>query len=103
MITLEKPINLRSKLITTEEARRDIKLDKIDYVVSYDNSGKTATALIKPFMASVTLWVGDTYDSLGQFTDADVDARVKEIIGNDPQVFLQALIDKRFNLTRQLS
>ncbi len=95
MITLKKAITLKSKLITTESARRDIKLDKIDFIVTYDNTRKIATALIKPFMRSIVLWKGDDYDAAGQFTDADVDAKVKEIVGKDPQTFIQSLIDKQ--------
>jgi hypothetical protein len=62
-----------------------VVLNEIDYIVSYDNSRKFASAIIKRVNRPITLWSGDAYDKAGQFTDKDVDARVSEILGSDPK------------------
>lgn len=68
-----------------------VVLNEIDFIVSYDNSRKFASAIIKGVNRNITLWSGDDYDKAGQFTDKDVDARVAEIFGSDPAKSIEAL------------
>lgn len=95
MIPLNKPVSIKITPINPSLSPRDVKVEKIDFSVTYDNARKVAFATIKPFMRNVTLWSGDEYDKAGQFTDADVDAKMKQIVGKDAKAFLQALVDKR--------
>jgi hypothetical protein len=68
-----------------------VVLNEVDYIVSYDNTRKSATAILKGVNRSVSLWSGDAYDKAGDFTDKDVDARIKEVLGKDPAKAIEAL------------
>ena len=66
------------------------------YAVTYDNVVKSATVRFKDkglrYARPLVLWKGADYDAAGQFTDAQVDARVNELLGADPAAVLTALI-----------
>lgn len=88
MITLREPITVIIPPITKSDGTikefAPVVLNNIDYIVSYDNTRKVATAIIKGVNRPVVLWQGQAYDSIGQFTDQDVDARVSQILGSNP-------------------
>jgi hypothetical protein len=88
MITLTTPItaiipSIRKSDGTIKEFP-PVVLNSIDYIVSYDNTRKVATAIIKQVNRPIVLWEKEAYDAIGQFTDQDVDARVSEILGSNP-------------------
>jgi hypothetical protein len=87
-ITINVPSIKKSDGTTKEFA--PVVLNEIDFIVSYDNSRKFASAIIKGVNRNITLWSGDAYDKAGQFTDKDVDARVSEILGKDPAKSIEA-------------
>jgi hypothetical protein len=94
-IKLASPITINIPSIkkadgTTKEFA-PVVLNEIDFIVSYDNSRKFASAIIKGVNRPISLWSGDAYDKAGQFTDKDVDARVAEILGKDPAKSIEAL------------
>jgi hypothetical protein len=94
-ITLKSPITINIPSITkTDGTTKDfppVVLNDIDYIVSYDNSRKFASAILKGVNRSITLWSGDDYDKAGQFTDKDVDARVNELLGKNPAATIEGL------------
>lgn len=47
---------------------------------------------MRPFMRPLTLWEGDAYDAAGDYTQAQVEARIVELLGSDPKAALEALI-----------
>lgn len=95
MITLKQPITVIIPPITKSDGTvkefAPVVLDNIDYIVSYDNARKVATAIIKRVNRPVALWEGEEYDQIGQFTDVDVDARMSEILGADPASAISSL------------
>jgi hypothetical protein len=88
MITLKEPITVIIPPITKSDGTikhfAPVVLDSIDYIVNYDNSRKFAMAIIKDVNRPILLWEKEAYSAIGQFTDQDVDARVSEILGEDP-------------------
>jgi hypothetical protein len=92
-ITINVPSIKKSDGTTKEFA--PVVLNEIDLIVSYDNSRKFASAIIKGVNRNITLWSGDDYDKAGQFTDKDVDARVNEILGKDPVKSIEALFQPK--------
>jgi hypothetical protein len=82
MITLESPITIQLPSIGSFKFK-PITITEIDYSVSYSNSQKMAVAKINGFGRFLQLWIGSEYDAIGQFTDADVDARVALLLGPD--------------------
>jgi hypothetical protein len=47
---------------------------------------------MRPFMKLLTLWEGDAYDAAGDYTQAQVEARVSELLGADPKAVLEGLL-----------
>ena len=88
MITLESPITINIPSIHKRDGTiknfAPVVLNSIDYIVIYDNTARVATAIIKGVNRPITLWTGEAYSAVGQFTDQDVDARVSEILGSNP-------------------
>jgi len=75
MITFKNPtsVTLPDRAIGTFNP---IKRPNLDWIVTYDNTAKTAVALIKGLNCKLSLWSGAEYDAAGQFTDNDVTERV---------------------------
>jgi hypothetical protein len=94
-IKLKSPITINVPSIKKSDGTikefAPVVLNEIDYIVSYDNSSKFASAIIKGVNRNITLWKGDDYDKAGEFTDKDVDDRVAEILGSDPAKAIEAL------------
>lgn len=65
------------------------------YNVYYSNAQKIASVggLHPKQRRPLVLWSGADYDAAGQFTDAQVDARVNELLGADPVATIIALIN----------
>jgi len=95
MITLTTPLSVTPPPIThkdgTVKTFETIVLPTIDYIVTYDNTRKVASAIIKGVNRHLSLWTGDAYDAAGQFTDSDVEARIINLLGADPTVTLTSL------------
>ena len=43
---------------------------------------KIVVAVVKEFKSKITLWENTSYDSIGQWTDSDVEARLNELYNN---------------------
>ena len=69
-----------------------ITIDELKYQVTYDNFQKIAFAVIKKVNHQVTLWSGADYDAAGQFTDADVAARLTVRLGSTPEEISASLL-----------
>jgi hypothetical protein len=97
MITLSSPITI-SPAPVHGKAIKPTTLTSIDYSVSYDNSQQQAVARIKGVNVSLVLWNQHTtppYSSIGQFTDADTDARLSELlnVNSGNSAIQKAIID----------
>ena len=98
MITLSNPITITPSSFTLEDGTtitpNPITISELDYSVNYSNSRKSARANFVGLPITMTLWKGADYDAAGQFTDADVEARINTLLGSDPQSVLQGLMPK---------
>jgi hypothetical protein len=82
MISLKSPITIAPKPVHGKPIQ-PTTLTSIDYSVNYDNSQQQAIARIKGVNVSVILWNQHTtpaYSSIGQFSDADTDARLSTLL-----------------------
>ncbi len=82
MIALKSPITIAPNPVHGKPIKPST-LTSIDYSVNYDNSQQQATARLKVVNANLPLWNQHTtppYSSVGQFSDADTDARVSELL-----------------------
>ena len=99
MITFPSPITLTYPAYNLPDGGAitpaPVTLESLDYFVNYNNTRKFARANFIGLPIGITLWRGSDYDAAGEFTDADVETRIKTILGNDPQAFLQGLFPKQ--------
>ena len=72
-ITFETP----KEIVIIQELKRTIEELTIEEVVD-SNFRKEIKAFTKE-LGILVLWTGDAYDAIGEWTDADVVARVKEL------------------------
>ena len=82
MIALTSPITISPSPVNGK-AIQPTTLTSIDYSVSYDNNQQQAIARLKGVNVSVVLWNQHTtpaYSSVGQFSDADTDARLSTLL-----------------------
>lgn len=66
-------------------------LNSIEITIIDNNSRRFATAAIASFPRPVPLWVGDDYDEAGDYTQAQAEARLLEVLGPDIKAGLEAL------------
>jgi hypothetical protein len=57
-------------------------------------SRKWCAAQIAPCPQPLALWEGDAYDAAGDYTQAQVEARVLEVLGSDLRAGLEALFQR---------
>jgi hypothetical protein len=82
MIALTSPITIAPKPVHGKPIQ-PTTLTSIDYSVNYDNSQQQAIARLKGVNVNVVLWNQHTtpaYSSIGQFSDADTDARLSNLL-----------------------
>jgi hypothetical protein len=88
-VTVQPPSYTRS----TGEVRtlRPITLAELDITIVDNSRQRLCRASIRPCPQPVTLWSGDAYDAAGDYTQAQVEARVLEVLGSDVKAGLEAL------------
>lgn len=52
---------------------------------------KRVQVQMRPFMRTLTLWEGESYTAAGDYTQAQVESRILELLGNDPASVLLPL------------
>jgi len=52
---------------------------------------KKVYAMLIPVTTRVTLWSGADYDAAGDYTQAQAEERLREVLGADPAAVLQGL------------
>lgn len=72
-ITFETP----KEIVIVQEVKRTIEELTIEEVV--DNNSRKEVKAYTAELGIVVLWSDDAYDAIGQWTDADVVNRVKEL------------------------
>lgn len=84
MITLTNPI--------TVNPVPPVTITSLHYTLMDD--GATARAQIQGFPKPLILWTGADYATAGDYTQAQADARLMEILGNNPAAVLEALYNR---------
>ncbi len=69
----------------------EIKFAALDFTISDNATRKIARAGIRRCPFAVTLWEGDAYDAAGDYTQAQAEARLLEVLGSDLKAGLEAL------------
>jgi hypothetical protein len=72
-ITFENP----KEVVVVKEIKRTITELTIEEIV--DNNSRKEVKAYTEELGIVALWTGTAYDAIGEWTDADVVARIKEL------------------------
>jgi hypothetical protein len=70
----------------------DFVLERLDPVFIDDSLRKLVLARLHPALSPLMLWRGDEYTAIGDWTQAQAEARILERLGDDVQTGLQALV-----------
>jgi hypothetical protein len=68
-----------------------IVLKELDILIVDNAKRKNVFAQIRPVPRPLTLWTGEAYTAAGDYTQAMVEERVKELLGDDPKSVLEGL------------
>jgi hypothetical protein len=94
-MNLSQPVTIQPPTITrsTGEVRvqKPITLSELDITLIDNNKRKRCEVRIPPCPYSLLLWTNNDYDAIGDYTEAQVEARVLELLGSDIKAGLEAL------------
>jgi hypothetical protein len=94
-MNLPNPITIQPPTITRAngEARvqKPIALTSLDVTIVDNAKRKSAMAQIRPCPHPLVLWAGDAYTAAGDYTQAQVETRVLELLGSDVKAGLEKL------------
>ena len=91
-VTITPPSFTRS----TGEVRtfQPITLTELDITIIDNAKRKSCVAQIRPCPRPIVLWENAAYDAAGDYTQAQVEARVLELLGADVKAGLEALFQR---------
>ena len=78
--------------VTLTVADKELTLDTLDLIIIDDSARKFIVARLHPVLRPLPLWRGAEYDEAGDWTQAQAEARILELVGSDVQAGLQALV-----------
>lgn len=94
-MNLPAPITIQPPSITrsTGEVRTfsPVTLTELDVTLIDNSKRRRCVARIFPCPRPLVLWAGADYDAAGDYTQADAEARVLELLGPDIKAGLEAL------------
>lgn len=92
---LPNPVTIKIPDITMPDGNikkfSPITIRELDITIIDNLRTKTVKVNAKPLPKQLVLWENEAYDNIGDYTQAQVDARVLEILGNDPKSFIESL------------
>lgn len=83
---LPSPVTVRTPNFAGPRAISELHVSFLDVPAI-----RRVTAMLLPGHRPLVLWEGDAYDDAGDYTQAQVEARVLEVLGPDIQAGLEAL------------
>ena len=69
-----------------------VELSSLNIVITDDAERKLVLARLASFLSPIVLWRGNNYDSIGDYTQAQVEDKVLEILSNSSLEKLQSLV-----------
>jgi len=92
---LANPVTVTPPAITktdgTVKTFNPITLTELDVTIIDNNKRKSVMAQIRPCPRPLVLWEGDAYTTAGDYTQAQVESRVNELLGSEPAKVLEGL------------
>lgn len=78
--------------ITLQINNQQITISKLSPMILDDTARKIVLVRPLPFLAAMVLWKNEEYDKIGDYTQAQVDEKILELLGTSPQEKLQSLV-----------
>jgi hypothetical protein len=75
----------------SEKKFNPIVLDELKLTILDDSNKKTVEVRIELFPYSIVLWTGYFYDKAGDYTQKDIENKILETLGKDPEKVLTEL------------
>jgi hypothetical protein len=95
IMNLPNPVTIQPPSFTrkTGEVRtfEPITLSSLDVTIIDNSTRKSVVAQIRPCSQHIVLWEGEAYDVAGDYTQAQVEAKILELLGPDVKVGLEKL------------
>jgi hypothetical protein len=92
-VTLDPPITLECQ--TCPEVRgkkRSVRFGTLAVTIIDTAARRLCHAHIGGCRQMLLLWSGDAYDAAGDYTQAQAEDRLREVLGSDPAAVLQGLL-----------
>ena len=86
---LEKPIVIFDPMGMAQT------IDHLDLVITDDNVNKMVLCKILSCPVPLLLWNSSEYDIIGDYTQAQVEQKILDILGNNPSIVIQGLLYSR--------
>ncbi len=94
-MNLANPITITPPSITKKDGTlktfNPITLTELDITIIDNAKRKSVVAQIRPVPMPLVLWSGADYDAAGDYTQAQVEAKITELLGNEPNKVLEGL------------
>lgn len=94
-MNLSNPVTIQPPSFTRKDGEvrsfKPITLSSLDITIMDSPARRSCVARIMPFPEPLTLWQGEAYDAAGDYTQAQVEARVLELLGTDLKAGLEKL------------
>lgn len=81
-----------SNPVTLNVNNQQVLMSDLDVFIMDRPLRKIVLVRIAPFLQPIVLWRGSEYDSVGDYTQAQVEQRILETLGDNPQEILQSLV-----------
>lgn len=92
---LNNPITVTPPAITktdgTIKTFNPIVLDTLNFTIMDNAENKSVLVQVHPVPRPLILWSGEAYDAAGDYTQAQVESKILELLGDDPSKTLEAL------------
>ena len=85
---LNKPVTITNKAFSKT-------ITEVNIILIDDSKNKTVKVQLQPFFDVITLWEGDEYDAVGDYTQTQAENKIYTILGNDPSLLLKTLAIKQ--------
>lgn len=94
-MNLANPVTIQPPTITRANGevrvQKPITLTELDVTIIDNSKRKSCMAQIRPCPRPLVLWSGAAYDAAGDYTQAQAEARILEVLGPDLKAGLEKL------------
>lgn len=94
-MNLANPITITPPTFTRKDGTirtfNPITLNELDITIIDNATRKRVVVQIRSIPQQIVLWEKEEYDAVGDYTQAQVENRVLELLGSDPKAFLESL------------